>query len=123
MYTILLVEDEIEILMALEKFFTSQGFTPVAVQTGSKAIEIVNSGTKIDIAILDLKMPGMMGFDCLKEIRKIKTDIPVIFLTGSIHKARYADTLKSFNLGIEDVLGKPIDLYILLEEVKKRLEK
>jgi DNA-binding response OmpR family regulator len=66
-------------------------------------------------------MPGMIGFDCLKEIRKIKPDIPAIFLTGSIDRSRHIEELKALNCGLDDVLQKPIDLNKLIGHIREKL--
>lgn len=77
----------------------------------------------MDLALLDIKMPDMDGFSCLEEIRKIKPDLPAIFLTGSIEKLMHLESLKALNCSLDDVLQKPIDLNALIERIKTKLSK
>jgi len=121
MRRILLVEDEIEILRVEKQFLERNGFEIVAASAGRRAIDMIASGEKVDLAVLDVKMPDMTGFDCLKEIRKIKPDLPALFLTGSIDKSRHVEVLKTLNCEPDDVLQKPIDLNELIGHIKEKL--
>ncbi len=121
MHRILLVEDEIEILRVEKEFLERKGFEIVAASAGRRAVDMVAAGEKADLAVLDVKMPDMTGFECLKEIRKIKPGIPALFLTGSIDKSRHAESLRSLNCEPDDVLQKPIDLNELVEHIKSKL--
>lgn len=122
MRRILLVEDEIEILKVEKQFLERNGFEIVAASRGKRAIEMIAAGERVDLAVLDVKMPDMTGFDCLKEIRKIRPGIPALFLTGSIDKSSHIKDLKALDCELEDVLQKPIDLYELIDRIKRKLE-
>ncbi len=121
MHRILLVEDETEILKIVKQFLERNGFDVIAASTGRKAVDIVASGEKVDLAVLDVKMPGMNGLDCMKAIRKIKPSLPAFFLTGSIDRAKYMEDLETLGVDPEDVFQKPVDLYELVGRIKERL--
>lgn len=78
---ILLVDDEADILIVMKKLIESWGYEVISVSNGKDAIDAVTA-KKADIIILDHLMPGMSGFDTLKEIRKFNTKIPVIMFTA-----------------------------------------
>jgi len=113
---ILVVDDEPEIVNTLEEFLTKRGFGVITASDGSQAVEIINSGDEIDLVLLDIKMPKMQGVDVLK---KINRQIPVIVLTGSVDE-KYAEEVRDMGYGNVDVLSKPIDLYLLLNSIKRK---
>ncbi|MEA3490227.1 MAG: response regulator [Candidatus Omnitrophota bacterium] len=120
-HKILIVDDEVEIVNLLRKFFIKKGFEVVTALGGDEAIGIFGSGNKIDLVILDFKMPGMKGIDILKEMSGLGIKTPVIFLTGSIGLTKYLKDLRSVGFDRRDLLTKPIDLDVLLEKVKGKL--
>lgn len=121
MHRILVVDDEPEILKILEEFLAKMGFEAVTALGGERAIEILKSEVKIDLAVLDMKMPQVKGTDVLREMKKINKEIPVIILTGSIDVKKYIDGLKELGYNENDICYKPVDLYALLSMVKKKL--
>ncbi|MBD3379159.1 MAG: response regulator [Candidatus Omnitrophica bacterium] len=122
MRRILLVEDEKEILKAVGKFLEKEGFSVTAASSGREAVEKLRAAKKPDLGLFDVKMPGMSGFDCLKEIRKNIPGLPALFLTGSIDIKKHKKVLGELGIGMDDVLQKPVDLYLLLEKIKSRIE-
>lgn len=78
---ILLVDDEVDFLTLMGSIIRGWGYDLIEVSTGKEAVNIVMD-KKIDIIILDYKMPEMDGIATLREIRKINKEIPVIMLTG-----------------------------------------
>ena len=121
MYKILVVDDKLEIVKLLEIFFTKKGFEVVTALGGEKAIEILHSETKIDLMVLDMKMPLIRGMDVLKEMKKLNKGWPVIILSGSIDMEKYIKELKDLGYHQSHYLIKPVDLDLLLDTVKKIL--
>ena len=78
---------------------------------------------KIDLMVLDMKMPGTKGMDVLKQMRKQGKKIPVVILTGSIDLERYANDLRKIGYASDDALLKPIDLEVLLDKVREKLKR
>ena len=118
MHKILVIDDEIEICKIIDKFLTKHGFMVSTAQSGEQGLELLNK-EKFDLLIQDKRMSGIGGLGVLKELKEKKSAIPVIILTGSQDIAEAVDEVK--DLGYDDFLFKPIDLNILLENVKRRL--
>ncbi|MBT3209320.1 MAG: response regulator [Bacteroidetes bacterium] len=117
--TILIVDDtpeNIDILVELLEDFN----TKIAI-CGEDALEAAFEDPTPDIALLDIMMPGMDGYEVCRRLRaneKTK-DIPVVFLTAKTQKQ---DIIKGFEAGGQDYLTKPFDSRELIERVKTQLE-
>lgn len=72
---------------------------------GTEALEILASGTKPDLVILDLMMPVMDGIETLKRIRELGYIIPIIVITADIEGA---NRIKCLELGVSGFINKPI---------------
>ncbi len=121
-HKILVVDDEPRIAKVLQDFLMKMGLEVTTAAGGEKAIEILDSGIKLDLIILDMKMPGVSGPDVLKHMKKINCAIPALVLTGSIDAEKYLQDLKELNFYSENIVYKPVDLFMLLEMVKKKLK-
>ncbi len=90
---ILLVDDEKKFLDTLSERVSYKGFEPFTASTGEEALEIARK-TKIDAAVVDLKMPGMDGLETISKLKEINPEIRTILLTGfgdeKIREAAYA---------------------------------
>ena len=122
MYKILVVDDEEKIRDILEKFLTKSGFEVITATGGQEAIEILKSDIKFDLAVLDMKMPKVSGADFLQEMKNLNKMISVILLTGSIDAEKYFASLKELDFKEENICYKPVDLFALLDLVKKKLD-
>ena len=122
MYKILVVDDEPRIAKILQDFLVKSGFEVTQSLGGEEAIKILNSEMKIDLMVLDMKMPKVAGADVINEMERIKRKIPTIILTGSIDAEKsFIDFIK-FGYTEKDILYKPIDLFSLLDMVKNKLK-
>jgi DNA-binding NtrC family response regulator len=122
MYKILVVDDEEKIRDILEKFLTKSGFEVIKATGGQEAIEILRSDIKLDLVVLDMKMPKVSGADVLQEMKNLNKMISVILLTGSIDAEKYFTSLKELDFKEENICYKPLDLFVLLDLVKKKLD-
>lgn len=111
-YNILIVEDQTEISSIISKYLENEGYLTFVANDGFEALEIF-SNNKIHLTLLDIMMPGIDGFDVLKEIRKM-SDTPVIMLTA---RTEESDRLKGFDIGADDYVVKPFSV----KEVVKRV--
>ena len=120
-YKILVVDDEPEIVKILKIFLTKKGFEVIAAFGGEEAAELLRSDINVDLMVLDMKMPNVSGISVLKEMKSLNKQWPVIVLSGSIDMKKHEEELK--NLGIDQIeyFVKPLDLYLLLEAIKKKL--
>ena len=81
MKTILIVDDEPNIRLLYKDEFTKDGYTVKEADNGQSALDQVDKN-KIDLIVLDIKMPGMDGLDFLTQLRKSDRKIPVILCTA-----------------------------------------
>lgn len=117
-HTILIIDDEPNILRFLSQALNIQGYKVITSLTGASGLEEVLSKV-IDLVLLDLKLPDTTGIEVLRAIREQDRDLPVIMLTafGDVSTA-----VQAMKLGAGDYLSKPFDLEELLLMVRKLLE-
>jgi two-component system, OmpR family, copper resistance phosphate regulon response regulator CusR len=114
---ILIAEDEERIASFLEKGFRSNGFVSSVAYDGNQALHMARSG-EFDLLILDLGLPGMDGFEVLRELREHDTNLPVIILTA---RDTVIDTVAGLEGGADDYVPKPFRFEELLARVRVRL--
>ena len=81
---VLFVNDEASLLKAYEKILKKKGFEVYIAGNGLKALNVVRNYPDIDVAILDLRLPDMSGFDVLQKMREIKPNMKFYISSGSI---------------------------------------
>lgn len=117
--TILLVDDNTELLTALTKVLEKEGYRVTALPTADRAIEYMNSsGQRPDLIITDVSMPGMKGIDFLGTVKNVFPQIPVIVITAFGEWDQYMDALRR---GAFAYLSKPIEKNELLTVVRRAL--
>lgn len=121
MKRVLVVDDEPVIINILVRFLEINGFEPVASLGGENVFEILSSAQKVDLVLLDMRMPKIKGTEILRKMKEMNINIPAIVLTGSINKEDHVKEFEELNLSMDDVCQKPVDLYMLLEKIKNKL--
>jgi DNA-binding response OmpR family regulator len=119
--SILLAEDDLNLGYLLTEFLESQGLTVKLFRDGESALKAFKTGS-YNFCILDVMLPGLDGFNLAREVKAIKKDVPVIFLTARSMKQ---DKLKGYSLGADDYITKPFDedeLLCRIKAVVNRLE-
>ena len=116
---LLIVDDEARFLKTTAALLEKRDCSVFTAASGKDALEILDQ-RKIDVVILDVKMPGMDGVETLKHMKKKYPLVEVIMLTGHSTTESAVEGLK---LGAFDYLIKPCDLDIILEKVKQAHEK
>src|SRR5210317_1529285 len=114
MQSILIVDDEISIRESLTGILQDEGFHPVSVESGERAIERV-SEDKPDLVLLDIWMPGMDGMETLTKIRDIYQDQLVIIMSGH---GTIETAVKATKLGAYDFIEKPLSLEKVLLSIQ-----
>jgi DNA-binding response OmpR family regulator len=117
MSRILIVEDEPRIASFIEKGLRAEGYTPTVAADGITALDYALSG-QFDLAILDIGLPGMDGFEVLSRMRESGSGIPVIVLTA---RDSVTDTVRGLEGGADDYMPKPFRFAELVARVKLRL--
>jgi len=120
MKTILLVDDEPQILEVLTEILTRFGYKVIPRPDARAALAVVQEGTEVHLVITDYRMPGMNGAELITVLRKLLPEVPVIMLTGFSSVELY---LKSLSLGVFEHLNKPIKIQELRRIVKAALER
>lgn len=100
---ILIVDDDVKILDLLKAYFSKENFTVVTATDGVSGLAAIKKN-KPDIVILDLMLPGMDGFEVLKQARKMGLTVPVIMLTA---RGEESDKLVGLEIGADDYIAKP----------------
>lgn len=118
MTTILLVDDDVRILDLVETHLLQHDYNVLKATNGTDAL-IKIQRKSCDLAVVDVMMPFMNGFELIKEIRK-KIDIPIILLTA---KDQLSDKENGYNAGTDDYLIKPFEPMELIFRIKALLRR
>ncbi len=111
---VLVVDDEEDFATALVERLQRRGFAADAVFAGRAALDRL-AATSYDVAVLDLKMPGLDGLATLREIKRTRLDVAVIVLTGH---GTVASGIDGMQIGAADFLQKPVDLDALCTAIR-----
>ena len=112
MYNILVVDDDKEIVKAIEIYLGKENYKIYKANDGEEALEQIKKH-EIHLVILDIMMPKKDGFETLEEIRKDK-NIPVIMLSA---KSEDIDKINGLNIGADDYVTKPFNPIELIARV------
>ncbi len=115
MSTILLVDDEANILSGLSIALSDEGYSVLTASNGKEAWTLI-SNNMVDLVITDLRMPEMSGDELIKKISSAYPTLPVIVLTGHGTIETAVETMRE---GAIDFFTKPVDLDKLLLVIKK----
>ncbi len=111
--TILLADDDTELSGLLKEYFESEGFDVRLASDGIKALEEARK-PGLDLAVLDVMMPGMSGMDVLRQLRE-ESKLPVIMLTA---RGDDMDRIRGLELGADDYVPKPCNPRELLARIR-----
>lgn len=103
--TILIAEDEESNYKFLEMLLKGTGLKILRASNGYQAIDLCKENKNIDLILMDIKMPELNGLDATKEIKKLRTNLPVIAQTAY---AMHNDEKISLQAGCDDYIAKPI---------------
>lgn len=118
-FSVLVVDDEPRIVKFLEVRLKASGYDVLTANNGLTALELVQAHEP-DLIVLDVIMPGMDGFETLKQVRAMSS-VPVIILSA---KEASTDKIRGLGLGADDYLIKPFspeELLARIEAIKRRL--
>jgi len=115
---ILIVDDELVVRDSLGKWFVSEGYTARPVSGAREALEVIQQ-QEFDIALLDIKMPGMDGMELQSRLREADPDLTVVMMTGY---ASVDTAVQALKRGAYDYITKPVDPDELSHLVSNALE-
>jgi two-component system alkaline phosphatase synthesis response regulator PhoP len=118
--TILVVDDEIEIVNMLSLNLEMHGYKVLSAYNGEDALKIASS-SEIDLILLDVMMPGISGIEVCKRLKGdiLTRAIPVIMVSA---KDQISDKIEGLSSGAEDYLTKPFNLQELLLRIKSNIK-
>ncbi|MCU0724349.1 MAG: response regulator [Planctomycetes bacterium] len=108
---VLLVDDETEFLESMAKALSRRGFVVLTAASGTEG-QAMAEAEPLDVAVLDVKMPDIDGYELFRRVRKAKPSLPILILTG------HGTIDKAFELskgGVFDYLAKPVEVEKLAE--------
>ena len=115
---VLVAEDEQNIAEILQAYLKKEGYAVTIASDGQSALALAASGN-IDLMLLDIMLPKMMGFDVLAQLRE-KSGIPVILITSLGNETH---RLKGFELGADDYICKPFSPREVMARVKSLMRR
>ena len=118
MSTILIIEDEPELIKVLRDYLEKAGFTVESAYRGDTGLSIWEH-KRPDLVLLDLNLPGMDGLDVAREIRR-KGETPIIMLTARVEEM---DQLIGLELGADDYITKPFSPRLVVAKVRAVLRR
>ncbi|NWH06622.1 response regulator [Desulfobacter latus] len=111
---VLMVDDEKRFRETTRKILERNGFETILAENGAQALQCLDQSP--DVAILDIRMPGMDGHEVLEKMIQLEPDLPVIMLTGHGDKDSAEQSLV---LGAFDYLSKPCDIDLLSDKIRE----
>ena len=114
---ILIAEDEEVNYRFLEALISRTGAKVLRAKNGQEAVDLCRTISKIDIVLMDIKMPVMNGYDAIIAIKRIRTNLPIIAQTAF---AAHAEIIKCQSVGCDDFITKPIDINLLINKIERK---
>jgi two-component system, OmpR family, KDP operon response regulator KdpE len=116
--SILVVDDEREIVRALRRVLSAHGYSVLSASSGEEALEVV-AQQRPDLVLLDLLLPGMSGLEVCRRVRAA-LNVPIIVLSV---KDTERDKVEALDLGADDYVAKPFGLEEVLARVRVALRR
>ena len=118
MQTILVCDDDRQIVEAIDIYLTGEGFQVIKAYDGYEALELLESHS-IDLMIVDVMMPGLDGIRTTLKVRETSS-IPIIILSA---KSEDNDKILGLNIGADDYIAKPFNPLELVARVKSHIRR
>lgn len=119
MNTILVCDDDRDIVNAVSIYLSGEGYETLKAYNGKEALDMVKAHSEISLIILDIMMPVMDGLTACNEIRLI-SNIPIILLTV---KSQDVDKIIGLNIGADDYVTKPFNPIELIARVRSQIRR
>lgn len=116
--TILVVEDIEVNFRLIQAILGRSNANLIKAVNGKEAIKIFKKEKNIDLVLMDIKLPGMNGYDVTRQLKQIRKEVPIIAQTAY---SMDGDEEKALNAGCDGYISKPIQKSELVEKIKKCL--
>ena len=117
--TILIVDDEPEVRSVLEEYFAAHGYAPIGAENAAAA-KAIAAAKPIDLALVDINMPGEDGLSLARHLRERYAKIAIVMLTSA---GTVVDRIVGLEMGADDYVAKPFDPRELAARVKSVLRR
>ena len=118
-YTILVCDDEKDIVSGLEIFLKNEQYRVLCAYDGEQALSLLGQ-EPVHLVLMDVMMPGLSGLDTVMRMRESGYNIPVILLTA---KSEDSDKVLGLNCGADDYVTKPFNMLEVLARVRSQLRR
>lgn len=119
MFNLLVVDDDKNIRYLIKEVFEAEHFTVKTAEDGKAALDFLDK-EKFDLAIVDIMMPNLNGYEFTEQLRTFDKELPVLMISA---KQLSEDRKKGFTAGIDDFMTKPLDTEELILHVKALLRR
>lgn len=119
---ILIIDDDERNIFALKAVLTAKKFCCLAANGALQAMEILKQETGIDVALVDMMMPGMDGYELMGILKTIPGH-KALFIVAVTAQAMPGDKEKCMAAGADAYISKPVDIDRLLDVIEKRIHK
>ena len=119
MATILIVEDEYAVARGIQYALQQEGYAVTVARSGEEGLAFASTQAP-DLIVLDVRLPGMDGFEVLRRLRAVGSKAPVLFLTARDDEF---DKVVGLELGADDYVTKPFALRELMSRIKALLRR
>ena len=119
MFHILVADDDKNTRLYLQAVLEGNGYTVTTAENGAEALEIIDR-EHIDLAVLDVMMPRMDGYEFTETLRACDNNLPILMVSA---KQLPADKHKGFAAGTDDYITKPVDKEEMLFRIKALLRR
>jgi len=113
---VLVVDDEEPVRQVASEILRYLGYSVVTAPSGEEAVQGVKNGTKPDLVLLDIIMPGMNGHQTLRALREIEPDLPILISTGYSDRTAAASLIEE---GADGFVSKPYHIETLAAQLQK----
>lgn len=111
---VLIAEDDRNIRLGLEEILREEGYETVLAEDGRQALDLYRREAP-DFLCLDIMMPAVNGYDVCREIRRIDTGVPIVFISA---KSEEIDRVLGLELGADDYILKPFGVREVLARIR-----
>ena len=118
MQTVLIIEDEPELVRVMRTYLEKAGFNVQAAYRGDTGLSAFEH-KQPDLVLLDLNLPGMDGLDVAREIRR-KSNVPILMMTARVEET---DQVIGLELGADDYITKPFSPRVVVARVRAALRR